>query len=127
MFDELSIVDWFNQLRYFVFLKDLYLILEDVKSFVNLYSSQHFCLFCSIPCYFFFKNNVSIDFQWSLNSRRLLYFRFQMLLYFQHWVYFEQWMCPPNITRTRKFKTRWSTEILREILSSVSPVQVCYK
>ena len=36
---------------------------------------------------FFFRNNVLIDFKWSLSLRRLLYSRSQTLLYSEHWVF----------------------------------------
>ena len=69
--------------------------------------------------------SVLIDFQWPVNSR--CYLGFHTLLHFEHQVFLvldKVFSYQGHKERHKEAKTRWST---REILSSVSPVQLCYK
>ena len=52
---DLSIVDWFNWLSYFISLKDWYLIFQDVKSFVKTCISVNFFSFLCHHLLLFFK------------------------------------------------------------------------
>ena len=89
---------------------------------IFLHFNQAFCLFffASSPVTFFI-NNALIDIQWLLDSHCLPWFSHAAII--QAPVY--HWMCSPTIKRTHEeITTGWS---VRELLSSVSSVQVCYK
>ena len=58
----------------------------DVKSFVKTCISVIIFVFLRHPVFFFFKNNILIDLQWSLKIR-FVYLSFHTLLYFQHRVF----------------------------------------
>ena len=62
------------KLCYFLFLKNLYLILQDVKSFVKTCISGNLFIFFE-PCPVFF-HNVLIDFHWSPKSCSLTWFSY---------------------------------------------------
>ena len=114
---DLSIVDSFNEPRYFLFLTDISDFVGCELFCQNLYFSQYFCLFCVIPMYFFFQKQC---FSWfSVITQLALLTLVFTRCYFEHRGFL---MCSPTITRTHEeTKTRRST---RDILSSVSPVQV---